>query len=247
MSDSKSKYPNNREQTMWLTQTKNGNSLAFNNIVEKYQQSIYNLCYQMLKNADDAEDAAQEVFTRAYFKLDSYNNTGKFSTWLFSIASHYCTDQLRKRHFQLISWDDLASWYRFPGQVSPQPEKTLIEALAWLAIWESERIVKQAREHPQWESTFTYLFRELFAKYKRDKETEMGKVISVTHELTDMLEAKAVEVFIDGTNKMWVNVDGKCLLRIGKVRYITIDDPNRKVTLEAKTRRSLIFNRERAK
>ena len=81
MRNSKSKYSNNPEQTMWLTQAKNGNSLAFNHIVEKYQHSIYNLCYRMLQNADDAEDATQEVFTRAYFKLDSYNDTDKFSTW----------------------------------------------------------------------------------------------------------------------------------------------------------------------
>jgi RNA polymerase sigma-70 factor (ECF subfamily) len=130
MSISKSKYPDNPEQTMWLTQTKNGNSLAFNHIVEKYQHSIYNLCHRMLTNADEAEDAVQEVFTRAYFKLDSYNDTDKFSTWLFSIASHYCIDRLRKRYFQLIPWDDLAPWGRWSIQETPQPERVLIEAEA---------------------------------------------------------------------------------------------------------------------
>ena len=102
------KYPNDPDQTMWLTMTKNGDRLAFNHIVEEYQQPIYNFCYRMLDNANEAEDAAQEVFTRAYFKLDSYAETHKFSTWLFSIASHYCIDRLRKRRFQLVSWDDLA-------------------------------------------------------------------------------------------------------------------------------------------
>jgi len=129
-SDSKPKYPNDPEQMMWLTQTKNGNSPAFDHIVEKYQHPIYNLCYHMLNNADEAEDAAQEVFTRAYFKLDSYSETNKFSTWLFSIASHYCIDQLRKRRFQLISWDDLASWFRFPDNETLQPERVLIEVEA---------------------------------------------------------------------------------------------------------------------
>lgn len=130
MSNSESKYPNDRQQTMWLVQTKNGNSLAFNNIVEKYQQPVYNLCYHMLNNVDDAEDAAQEVFTRAYLKLDTYRNSRKFSTWLFSIAAHYCIDQLRKRQFQLISWDSVASWQRFPGQEPPQPERVLLETEA---------------------------------------------------------------------------------------------------------------------
>ncbi len=123
-----SKYQNSSKQTMWLTMTKHGDRLAFNHIVEAYQQPIYNLCYRMLKSADEAEDAAQEVFTRAYFKLDSYLETHKFSTWLFSIASHYCIDRLRKRRFQLVSWDDLAPWHLFPGQDTSQPERALLEA-----------------------------------------------------------------------------------------------------------------------
>jgi RNA polymerase sigma-70 factor (ECF subfamily) len=116
------------EQMMWITQAKNGSRVAFNHIVEEYQQPIYNFCYRMLNNGNDAEDAAQEVFLRAYIKLDSYAETYKFSTWLFSIASHYCIDRLRKRRFQSISWDDLAPWYRFPSQDSAQPEGTLLKA-----------------------------------------------------------------------------------------------------------------------
>jgi len=122
------KYPNEPEQTMWLSQTKNGDSTAFCHIVEKYQQSIYNLCYRMLNNSDDAEDAAQEIFIRAYSKLNTYDDTSQFSTWLFSIASHYCIDRLRKRQLKLVSWDDLGGWYHFPDQNTLQPEKVLIEA-----------------------------------------------------------------------------------------------------------------------
>jgi RNA polymerase sigma-70 factor (ECF subfamily) len=125
-----SKYPNNPEQMMWITQAKHGSSAAFNHIVEKYQKPVYNLCYRMFNNRDDAEEAAQEVFMRAYFKLDSYAEPYKFSTWLFSIASHYCIDRLRKRRFQLVSWDDLDPWYPFPNQDTPQPERTLLKTEA---------------------------------------------------------------------------------------------------------------------
>jgi len=128
--DTPCKYPNNPEQTMWLRRTKNGDSTAFSYIVETYQQPVYNLCYRMLSNGDDAEDAAQEVFIRVYTKLDTYDDTSKFSTWLFSIASHYCIDRLRRRHFTLIPWDDLGSWYHFPDQGTPRPEQVLIEAEA---------------------------------------------------------------------------------------------------------------------
>ena len=125
-----SRYSNNPEQTMWLAMTKNGDRLAFNHIVEEYQRPIYNLCYRMLENGDEAEDAVQEVFTRAYFKLASYTETHKFSTWLFSIASHYCIDRLRSRRFQLVPWDSLDSWYFCPDQDAPQPEGVLLETEA---------------------------------------------------------------------------------------------------------------------
>jgi len=130
MEDEVSKHWNNPEQMMWITLSKNGSSAAFNNIVEEYQRPIYNFCYRMLRNKDEAEDAAQEIFIRAYFKLDSYVETHKFSTWLFSIASHYCIDRLRKRRFQLVSWDDIAPWHLFPDQDAPQPESALLEAEA---------------------------------------------------------------------------------------------------------------------
>lgn len=110
--------------------TQNGDRRAFNNIVNKYQQPIYNYCYRMLQNGDEAEDAAQEVFLRAYARLDTYDDRHKFSTWLFSIASHYCVDKLRKRRFQWVSWDELAPWYLFPGQDAPQLESALLEAEA---------------------------------------------------------------------------------------------------------------------
>ena len=121
---------NSPKQTRWITLTKNGSRAAFNNIVEKYQEPIYNFCYRMLNSRAEAEDAAQEVFLRAYTRLDTYDNRHKFSTWLFSIASHYCIDRLRKRSFQSVSWDSIAPWHRFPGQAASQPERALLDAEA---------------------------------------------------------------------------------------------------------------------
>ena len=60
----------------------------------------------MLNNAGEAEEAAQEAFIRAYTRLDSYNPKHKFSTWLLSITSNYCIDQIRKRRAILLSIDE---------------------------------------------------------------------------------------------------------------------------------------------
>jgi RNA polymerase sigma-70 factor (ECF subfamily) len=93
----------------WLQQAQQGDDLAFSYLVEAYQRPVYNLCYRMMGNANDAEDAAQETFIRAYKALERYDPSRKFSTWLLSIASNYCIDQHRRRKLPTFSVDALDS------------------------------------------------------------------------------------------------------------------------------------------
>ncbi len=93
----------------WLKRAQKGDDLAFARLVEVYQKPVYNLCYRMLGNAGDAEDAAQETFIRAYNALRRYDPERKFSTWLLSIASNYCIDQHRRRKLPTFSVDELDS------------------------------------------------------------------------------------------------------------------------------------------
>jgi RNA polymerase sigma-70 factor (ECF subfamily) len=92
--------------TKLVTLARQGDHIAFTGLVENYQTATYNLCYRMLGDAHDAEDAAQETFLRAYRQLHRYDSARPFSTWLLSIASHYCIDQLRKRRLQWLSLED---------------------------------------------------------------------------------------------------------------------------------------------
>ncbi|RPJ54715.1 MAG: RNA polymerase sigma factor, partial [Dehalococcoidia bacterium] len=64
-------------------------------------------------------------FLRVYTKRNTYNRDHKFSSWLFSIASHYCIDQLRRRRYQMVSWDDLPPWRWFPA-TEPEPEEAVL-------------------------------------------------------------------------------------------------------------------------
>ncbi len=128
MAETRSKYPNDPEQTGWIALAKGGDPAAFGQLVEKYQGPVYNLCYHMLRNGTEAEDAAQEVFLRAYTKLDSYDDRRQFSTWLFSIASHYCLDRWKRRRFRLVSWENFGDWAG--GESRVQPERVLLETEA---------------------------------------------------------------------------------------------------------------------
>jgi RNA polymerase sigma-70 factor (ECF subfamily) len=94
-------------ETEWLEKARRGEEEAFTYLVEAYQRPVYNLCYRMLGNARDAEDAAQESFLRAFKAIRRYDPTRKFSTWLLTIASNYCIDQHRRRKLPTFSYDSL--------------------------------------------------------------------------------------------------------------------------------------------
>jgi RNA polymerase sigma-70 factor (ECF subfamily) len=109
----------------WALAAQKGDQTAFMHIVEAYQRPVYNLCYRMLGDATQAEDAAQETFLRVYTKIDTYKHDRKFSSWLLSIASHHCIDQLRRRRYQMVSWDDLPPWRWLPSN-DPEPEDVVL-------------------------------------------------------------------------------------------------------------------------
>ncbi len=94
------------DEQVWLEQARRGDKNAFGQLIEAYQGPVYNLAYRMLGNSGEAEEAAQEAFIRAYTRLDSYDPTHKFSTWLLSITSNFCIDQIRKRRAVLLSIDE---------------------------------------------------------------------------------------------------------------------------------------------
>jgi len=115
----------------WLQKAVQGSEEAFEVLVEMYQKPVYNLCYRMLGNAQDAEDAAQESFWRAYQALHRYDQQRPFLTWLLSIAAHYCIDQHRKRKLPSIELDLL-------------PEETIpVDApIPELSVLQSEQEIK---------------------------------------------------------------------------------------------------------
>jgi len=113
----------NQQEQIWVQQALKGDRQAFSRLVEAYQRPVYNLTYRMLGNPEEAEDAAQETFLRAYSRLDQYDAKHKFSTWVFSIANNHCIDRLRKRRTTSVSIDDNPVLQNLEGD-APRPERT---------------------------------------------------------------------------------------------------------------------------
>jgi len=113
------------DEEQWIQQARAGDQAAFGRLVVAYQKPVYNLAYRMLGRSTEAEDAAQEAFIRAYTHLRSYDPKRSFKTWLLSITSHYCIDQLRKRRINWLSLEEKAARaYQLAGD-SPNPEATV--------------------------------------------------------------------------------------------------------------------------
>jgi len=113
------------EERVWIDRALAGDQNAFGCIVERYQTAIYNLAYRMLGGAAEAEDAAQDVFIRAWSQLHTFQRDRKFSTWLLSIASHHCIDLLRRRRGTSVPLDSVEIWAPSP---EPQPEESTLAA-----------------------------------------------------------------------------------------------------------------------
>ena len=90
----------------WVEAARKGDQDAFAELVYTFQDPVYNLCYRMLGESGEAEDATQEAFLRTYTYLHRYDTRRSFKTWVMSIASNHCIDRLRKRRMQYVSLDD---------------------------------------------------------------------------------------------------------------------------------------------
>ncbi len=84
------------EEQELISRSKSGDLDSFNRLVEKYQQQVYNLALRMLKNPQDAEDAAQDTFISAWRAIPKFRD-GNFKIWLLRIVANTCRD-----HFRLV-------------------------------------------------------------------------------------------------------------------------------------------------
>ncbi len=110
---------------IWIERARHGDEEAFTMLVDTYQTPVFNLCYRMLGESTAAEDAAQETFWRVWQKIKSYDPQRSFSTWVLSIAAHYCIDQQRKQKIAIFELDEYPD-FDLGDPHMPNPEITVI-------------------------------------------------------------------------------------------------------------------------
>ena len=80
-----------------VTGTLTGTGQDFETLVSRYERAVYNLALRMLRNPEDAKDATQEAFFKAFRALRTFKTGAKFSTWILAIAYNTSCDRLSKR------------------------------------------------------------------------------------------------------------------------------------------------------
>lgn len=94
------------DEKHWVNKLRRGEKEAFQKLYEEYHQKVYSTAVTMLGNAEDAEDAVQEIFMKIYRKVSEFNGTSKIGTWLYRIAVNVCIDHVRRskvRHARSFS------------------------------------------------------------------------------------------------------------------------------------------------
>lgn len=132
-----------------------GDKEAFAALFHKYKNLVYKTAYLMLGDANEAEDALQEVFVQVYKSLSTFQSSkGAFTTWLHRITVNHCLNRRRRRPLSVLSLDEVSP--RLLTGHSPSPdarlteEETILQALNQL----SEKLRTVVILHYYWELSY---------------------------------------------------------------------------------------------
>jgi RNA polymerase sigma-70 factor (ECF subfamily) len=113
-----------KDETELIAHIVYGSHEQYRLLVDRHKDSLYRHCFYILRDEDDAEDAAQETFVRAFMKLRTYDaEKASFKTWLFTVATRLCLEQLRKnRPLPLEHEEYLVSPHKTPSEEAQNAE-----------------------------------------------------------------------------------------------------------------------------
>ncbi len=77
----------------------------FREIIDRYEAKVFSIIYGILRNRNDAEDIAQQVFAKIYFSIGAFDSRSTLLTWIYRIAVNECYDYLRKRKVRRLVYE----------------------------------------------------------------------------------------------------------------------------------------------
>ena len=109
---------NKYSDTELIDKVLGGDKAAYADLMKRHQRFVFTLALRFAKNREDAEEIAQDCFIKAYRSLNTFRNTSKFSTWLYSIVYTTAMTFLRKKRLDIQSIDTEAGLLNIENHVS---------------------------------------------------------------------------------------------------------------------------------
>src|SRR6202790_3262823 len=95
----------NTDEAALVRRVQARDEMAFREIVEHYQAKVFSIIYGILRNHNDAEDIAQQVFAKIYFSIKNFDFRSSLLTWIYKITVNECYDYLRKKRVRKLVYE----------------------------------------------------------------------------------------------------------------------------------------------
>jgi RNA polymerase sigma-70 factor (ECF subfamily) len=95
----------NSDEAALVRRVQAGDEMAFREMVERFQNKIFSIIYGILRNHNDAEDIAQQVFTKVYLSIRNFDFRSSLLTWIYKITVNECYDYLRKKRVRKLVYE----------------------------------------------------------------------------------------------------------------------------------------------
>ncbi len=166
-----------------MLRVKQGDTVAFTELVDKYKQPVMNLASRTVRDPTEAEDLAQNVFVQVYKSAHRYKSSAKFSTWLFTIARNLCLNEIRRRSRHPAESLDASHSEHDEEMPHQHPDKQAVPAPDRLLQGElAEKIDQALAELPENQRTAILLCRREDLSYEEIAEV-LGCSLSATKSL----------------------------------------------------------------
>jgi RNA polymerase sigma-70 factor, ECF subfamily len=154
-----------RTDVQLMLDVKAGDEASFELLLQRYRSPLVNFLYRMVRNREQAEDLAQEVFLRVYRAREDYIPSAKFTTWLFRIATNLALNSMRDTRYQKL-------------EVSIDAPVTI--------DGEDERLPDVPEKHPNIEQHLVEDVRKKMIRHAIDKLPEKQRAAVLLHKYEEL-------------------------------------------------------------
>ncbi len=172
-----------------IKKVKKGDLDAYGAIIQNYQSSVFNVCYRILGNRQEAEDLTQEAFMRAYNQIASFDLDRPFGPWMRTVAANLCYNHLKRARLNRVPLEDERDTIMDDPKYGPERvlEINQEHKALYRAIWTLPDIQRMALELRHFQGLS---YQEMAEALKLPLNTVRSHLYRGRQKLAELLEEK---------------------------------------------------------